>query len=90
MHVSLHFLQRLGKCLISLLLDDVASKNQKENIEIGRLVVSELDQAVVHQKRILFLKANDRLIILVLYEVFRLRNGLCDHKLNWSRRKLLV
>ena len=39
-----------------MLLEDVAGNDQKEDVEVVRLVVPELDQAVVGQQCIVLLK----------------------------------
>jgi hypothetical protein len=42
------------KHLVQVTLHDVASKYQKQNIEICCLIVTELDKAIIDQKSIVF------------------------------------
>ena len=56
MHNLLQLGQSLCEGLTNLALNDVASKKQEKYVEVGRLVIPKLYQAIVGKKSVLLLK----------------------------------
>ena len=50
-----------------MLLDDVACKNQEENVEVTRLVVSKLYKAVVSQQDVVLLVLEGHVAVALRY-----------------------
>ena len=51
------FVQTTDKAGVHMFLEDVACYDQEEDVEIVRLVVSELNEAVVGQQRVVLLES---------------------------------